>query len=219
MQETRFDSWVGKIPWRRKWQSTPALLPGKSRGWRSLIRYSPYGRRESDTTEQLHFHFHQYVILSFLIKSHFLLWIWEGSNTINFAKKRAAFCLFSKREKASHTSASCYMQELKSTHIHQDKIGEQRFNTWESSFARFYLVSLVVNKAIYKFLTNNRATDRFRSDFFLSLFQLLLLSLTFTPRPAQHSHTHTHTHTHVGTMYTQKCLPRKKKWGLPWLCG
>ena len=44
-------------PWRRKWQSTPALLPGKSHGRRSLIGYSPWGRKESDTTEQLHFHF------------------------------------------------------------------------------------------------------------------------------------------------------------------
>ena len=50
-----FDSWVRKIPWRRKWQSTSALLPGKSHGWRSLIGYSPWGRKESDTTEQLHF--------------------------------------------------------------------------------------------------------------------------------------------------------------------
>ena len=39
--------------WRRKWQPTPALLPGKSHGWRSLIGYSPWGRKESDTTERL----------------------------------------------------------------------------------------------------------------------------------------------------------------------
>ena len=52
-----FNSWVGKLPWRRIWQSTPALLPGKSHGQRSLIGYSPWGRKESDTTEQLHFHF------------------------------------------------------------------------------------------------------------------------------------------------------------------
>ena len=38
-----FDSWIGKIPWRRKWQSTPALLPGKSHGQRSLVGYSPWG--------------------------------------------------------------------------------------------------------------------------------------------------------------------------------
>ena len=36
-----FDPWVGKIPWRRKWQSTPALLPGESCGQRSLVGYSP----------------------------------------------------------------------------------------------------------------------------------------------------------------------------------
>ena len=46
----RFDSCVGKIPWRRKWQSTPALLPGKSHGRRSLIGCSPWGGKESDTT-------------------------------------------------------------------------------------------------------------------------------------------------------------------------
>ena len=34
-----FDPWVGKIPWRRKWQSTPVLLPGKSHGWKSLVGY------------------------------------------------------------------------------------------------------------------------------------------------------------------------------------
>ena len=43
--------------WGRKWQPTPALLPGKSHVWRSLVDYSPWGRKESDTTEWLHFHF------------------------------------------------------------------------------------------------------------------------------------------------------------------
>ena len=51
----RFNSWVGKIPWRRKWQPTPVLLPGKSHGLRSLVGYSPWGRKESDMTERLHF--------------------------------------------------------------------------------------------------------------------------------------------------------------------
>ena len=43
--------------WRRKWQLTPVLLPGKSHGWRSLVGCSPWGHRESDTTERFHFHF------------------------------------------------------------------------------------------------------------------------------------------------------------------
>ena len=42
--------------WRRQWQPTPVLLPVKSHGQRSLAGYSPWGRKESDMTEQLHFH-------------------------------------------------------------------------------------------------------------------------------------------------------------------
>ena len=38
-------------------QSTPVLLPGKSHGQRNLVGYSPWGRKESDMTERLHFHF------------------------------------------------------------------------------------------------------------------------------------------------------------------
>ena len=45
--------WVVKIPRRRKWQSTPVFLPGESYGRRSLVGYSPRGRKESDMTEQL----------------------------------------------------------------------------------------------------------------------------------------------------------------------
>ena len=43
--------------WRRQWHPTPVLLPRKSHGRRSLVGCSPWGRSESDTTEQLHFHF------------------------------------------------------------------------------------------------------------------------------------------------------------------
>ena len=49
-----FNPWVGKIPWRRKRPPTPVLLPGKSHGRKSLAGYSPWGRKESDTTKQLH---------------------------------------------------------------------------------------------------------------------------------------------------------------------
>ena len=54
--------WVELCPlqrhsWRRKWQPTTVFLPGKAHGRRSLVGYSPWGRKESDTTEQLHFHF------------------------------------------------------------------------------------------------------------------------------------------------------------------
>ena len=46
-----FHCWVGKIPWRKKWQLAPVLSPGKFQGQRSLAGYGPPGPRESDTTE------------------------------------------------------------------------------------------------------------------------------------------------------------------------
>ena len=45
MWETWVQSWVRKIPWRRKRQPTPVFLPGKSHGWRILVNYSPQGCR------------------------------------------------------------------------------------------------------------------------------------------------------------------------------
>ena len=62
---------VRKIPWRRKWQPTPVLLPGKFHRWRSLVGYSPWGHKESDTTKSLHFHFS--LSLSLMAFSQFLL--------------------------------------------------------------------------------------------------------------------------------------------------
>ena len=42
---------MGKSPWRRKWQPSPAFLPGESLGQRCLADYSPQGLKELDTTE------------------------------------------------------------------------------------------------------------------------------------------------------------------------
>ena len=42
-----FDPWVGKIPWKRKWQPTPVLLPGKSHGRRSLVQATIHGVAKS----------------------------------------------------------------------------------------------------------------------------------------------------------------------------
>ena len=53
-------SWVYYTPWRRQWQPTPVFLPGESHGQRSLVGYSPWGRKESDTTEWLHPLTHSY---------------------------------------------------------------------------------------------------------------------------------------------------------------
>ena len=53
MQETLFNPWVRKIPWRREWLPTPVFLPGESDEMRSLAGDSPWGHKESDMTEQL----------------------------------------------------------------------------------------------------------------------------------------------------------------------
>ena len=45
----RFHPWMGKIPWRRAWQSTLVFLPGESQGQRNLVGYSLYGHKESNT--------------------------------------------------------------------------------------------------------------------------------------------------------------------------
>ena len=50
-KKLRFDPWVRKIRWRRKWQPTPVFLCGKYHGQRSLAGYSPQGCKESDMTE------------------------------------------------------------------------------------------------------------------------------------------------------------------------
>ena len=62
--ETWFSPWVGKILWRREWLPTPLFLPEEFHGQRSLVGYSSWGHKESDTIEwlthtlQLYFDFH-----------------------------------------------------------------------------------------------------------------------------------------------------------------
>ena len=50
-EDCGFHPWVGKIPWRRAWQPTPVFLPGESHGQGSPVGCSPWGHKESDTTE------------------------------------------------------------------------------------------------------------------------------------------------------------------------
>ena len=56
MQETQVWSLGREDPLEKKWQSTPVFLPGESHGQRSLVGYSPWGRKESNTTQQLTTH-------------------------------------------------------------------------------------------------------------------------------------------------------------------
>ena len=57
MRGTRVRSLGREDPQEKEMQPTPVLLPGKSHGQGSLVGYSPWGRKELDTTEQLHFAF------------------------------------------------------------------------------------------------------------------------------------------------------------------
>ena len=53
----RFFCGFSYVNQRRQWHPTPVLLPGKSHGRRSLVGCSPWGRKDSDTTERHHFRF------------------------------------------------------------------------------------------------------------------------------------------------------------------
>ena len=64
VQETQVQFLGQENPLERKWLPTPVFLPGKSRGRRRLAGYSPWGHKEPDTTERLHFHF---MITNFMI--------------------------------------------------------------------------------------------------------------------------------------------------------
>ena len=68
MQRPRFDSWVGKIPWRRKWIPTPVFLPGESHGQRSLVGSQSMELQELDTTKPPHHHTHTHTLEVFLLQ-------------------------------------------------------------------------------------------------------------------------------------------------------
>ena len=86
-----FSPWVGKIPWRRVWQSTPVFLPAEYHGQRSLVGYNPQGGKELDMTEatehtctmSYHTHVHAHTHTSMQIVN-FLL---EEGSPQNFTRK------------------------------------------------------------------------------------------------------------------------------------
>ena len=53
IQETGFDFWVRKIPWRKEW-----LIPSSTLAWRIPSGYSPWGHKESGMTAHTHTHTH-----------------------------------------------------------------------------------------------------------------------------------------------------------------
>ena len=65
---------VGKVPWRKAWQTTPVFFPGESHGQRSL--YSPWGRKESDPTKRLIHTMSTAVLIKFYLQKQASNWIW-----------------------------------------------------------------------------------------------------------------------------------------------
>ena len=78
-----FNPWIGKIPRRREWQPTPIFLSGEFHGHRSLAGYSPWGHKESDTTELLthtHIHTHTCVYARACVCTHTFMILFNTAN-------------------------------------------------------------------------------------------------------------------------------------------
>ena len=84
LRRHRFDHWVGKIPWRRKWLPSPVFFLRKSHGQTSLAGYSPWDHKEPDTTEHVHTHTQWFIILevlAFLFFFHKIFFVGEIATT------------------------------------------------------------------------------------------------------------------------------------------
>ena len=103
-ERPKFEPWVGKIPWRRKWQPTPVLLLGEFHGQRSLVGDSPWGHKESDIIDIFskcplkictslyhgaHQQYQNYMLHIYIFLLHLLFLMQrQSSKQIKIAKKR-----------------------------------------------------------------------------------------------------------------------------------
>ena len=126
--------------WRRRWHSTPVLLPGKSHGWRSLVGCSPRSHEESDTTEWLHFHFS-------------ISCIGDGNG-----HPLRCSCLENPRDSRAWWAAICgvaqsrtRLKQLSSSMMSQDK----SYKLWEAKSTKYledYLVQPVLTFSIWNMI-------------------------------------------------------------------
>ena len=77
----QFNPWVRKIPWRREWLPIPVFLPEEFHGWRSLTGYSPWGRQELETAEQLSLHLKK-IFIYFLTTKIFCIGVQPINNAV-----------------------------------------------------------------------------------------------------------------------------------------
>ena len=88
-----FDPWVGKIPWRKEWISTPVFLPAEFHGQRSLVVYSPWDHKDSDMTDWLqHIHTltHTYIFQHLHFSPHLWLYFYDIRASWRTWKKKKA---------------------------------------------------------------------------------------------------------------------------------
>ena len=84
-----YNPWVRKFPWRREWQPTPVFLPGEVHGEMSLVGYSPWGHKESNTTKRLT-HSHECTHTHMHTHTHTYRHITQG-NIIQSLKRRKSY--------------------------------------------------------------------------------------------------------------------------------
>ena len=98
MQEARVPSLGWEDPLEKEMAIHSSTLPGKSHGWRSLVGYSPWGRKESDTAEQLHFHFHLYRLRAIILHKLFDILLKYNIHAGTKNAQKCQLCEFSPNE-------------------------------------------------------------------------------------------------------------------------
>ena len=86
-------SMLSRLVWRRQWQPTPVLLLGKSLAGRSLVGYSPWGHKELDTTERLHFYFQSNILGATILRN-----ILDNSGSFSKSQSRSHIYLHNVKE-------------------------------------------------------------------------------------------------------------------------
>ena len=101
MQETWVGSLGGEDPRRREWQPTPVFLPRKSHGQRSLVGYSPWGHKESNTTQQPSYVLPDLPGYNFFLFRLFIIFVQFWNSTCSKKKKNSEYSKVLRRKKKS----------------------------------------------------------------------------------------------------------------------
>ena len=140
MQETKFDPWVGKIPWRRVWQPTPVFLPGESHGQRSLVGYKGLqrvGHNWSDLARTFIFMWISVVFISVAFQSQLKIFVfshkkeWDHATCSNMDGPMDGHTNWSKSDRERQISYDItYMWNLKMIQINLYTKQKQREQTY-----------------------------------------------------------------------------------------